>query len=93
MDDRKDREDNIGSNEVIPSRTDNVRGQCKGGRKRRAGLVGSIVTKTISFTDIVGRSLVSSEMGLDPTNGVGPEEQPPKIAVDAIEKGGRGKPS
>jgi hypothetical protein len=26
-------------------------------------------------------------MGLDPTDGVGPEKQPPKIAVDAIKEG------
>ena len=74
MDDRKDREDNIGSCKVLPTCTDDFRRQSKGGRERRTGFVGSVVAKPISLTEIVGRSLFSSEVGFNPTDGVGPEK-------------------
>ena len=78
---------------VLPTSTDDFKGQSKSGRKRRASFVGSIVAKPVSLTDVVCRSLVCREMGLDPTDGVGPEKQPPKISVDAIKEGGRREPS
>ena len=89
LDDRKNGENRLGSSKVRPTSTDDVGGQCKRGRKRRASFVGSIVAKSVSLTDVVCRGLVCREMGFDPSDGVGPEEQPPKISVDAIKEGGR----
>ena len=93
LDDRKNGENRLGSSKVLPTSTDDVGRQCKRGRKRRASFVGSIVAKSVSLTDVVCRGLVCREMGLDPSDGVGPEEQPPKISVDAIKEGGRREPS
>ena len=93
LNDRKDGEDNIGSGKVLPTRADDHRRQSKSGRERGASFIGSVIAKAISLTDVVGRCLLCSEVGFNPTNGVGPEKQSPKVAVDAVkESGGREPP-
>ena len=72
---------------------DDFRRRSKGGRERRTG-AGSVDAKTVSLTDVVGKSLLCSEVGFNSTDGVGPEKQSPKVAVDAVKKsGGREAPS
>jgi hypothetical protein len=63
--------------------------QCQSGSKRRASDVGSVVAETIALTDIVGRSLLGSEMCLDPTTRVGSKKKSPEIAVAAVKQNGR----
>ena len=72
LDDSKDREGHLGSSEILPTSVDNFRSQC--GSKGRTSLIGRVVAESVALTDIVCRSLFGGEVGLNPTDGVGPEQ-------------------
>ena len=62
--------------------------------KRKTSLVGRVVAETVALTDIVCRSLFGGEVGFNPSDGVGTEQQSPNVAVDAVKKScGREAPS
>ena len=75
MDDSKDREGHLGSSEILPTSVDNFRSQC--GSNGRTRLIGRVVAESVALADIACRSLFGGEVGLGPTDGVGPEQSSP----------------
>ena len=75
LNDRKNGADNIGSGKVLPMRADDHRRQSSS--KGRTSLIGRVVAESVALADIACRSLFGGEVGLGPTDGVGPEQSSP----------------